>query len=238
MNQKSVLLAPFPAFIFVVFAGIFAAWLWFFHPSCYEPVLRYETQTKFTVDTVWAPAPYRIEEVVSTDIQEGKRPRKPEGVIENIEKIWLETTQKKEYTEVYYFVLQSVRFQNTSMDTATFAMRGWVRITAFPNQPIQTEIEKIRLAPGQFYTFHFRVDLPPGYDLQILDSLNEYNCVLRASPARVVRKHEFTEKVPRKIQCNRCCEVCEDEVVKPDDLIAPNSISKRKNSVPVGKTAR
>ena len=225
MSRNSVFQSPLPALILVLFAGIFAAWLWFFHPSCYGPVVRYEPQTRTVFDTIMAPAAYRIEEVFSSDIQVGKRPKQAEGVLDNLEKLWYDATQK-EYTEVCYYVLQSVRFQNASLDTATFATRGWLRINTAPSLPIETAPEKVRLAPGEFFTFHFRLDLPSGYDLQTIDFLREDNCRFEAGPARTIRKREVTALVARKVQCNHCCEVCEDEASQTTSLKSSSAVSK------------
>lgn len=225
MSQDSVFKSPLIALILVLFTGVFAAWLWFFHPSCYGPVVRFEPQTSTVFDTIWAPAAYRIDEIFSSDIQVGKRPKQAEGILENIEKLWYDATQK-EYTEQCSYVLQSVRFQNASMDTATFSTRGWLRINTAPSIPIETAPEKVRLAPGEFFTFHFRLDLPTGYDLQIIDFLREGNCRFEASPARTIRKREVTTMVARKVQCNHCCEVCEDEAKQTTPLKASSAVSK------------
>ncbi|MCC6460100.1 MAG: hypothetical protein IT260_06500 [Saprospiraceae bacterium] len=216
MKQLSFFQSPVLPLVLIGVVAVFAAWLWFFQPDCYVPVVRYEQQHRIVVDTFPGPASCQILDISSSDVIAGTRPRKADNLWWQAVKTLTETAGGK-FNESFHYINQTVELQNTAIDTAVFALAGWVEITALPGAPIFAPLQKKRLAPGQSGTFKFLIELPEGYDYHILEQPTLDNIGIQASRVRCLRKKEIIEWVAVKKVCNRCRTVCEDQPRPPGE---------------------
>lgn len=214
MKQLSFLQGPLLPSTLIGIVSVFAAWLWFFQPNCYTPVVRYEQQESIRVDTSWGPASCQVLDINSSDVIAGTRPRKADNLWWQAVKTITETAGGQ-FSEEFHYINQTVVLQNTAIDTAVFALAGWVEITARPGEPIFSALQKKRLAPGQAGTFKFLIELPTGFDYHILELPRPETIGVQASRVRCLQKKQVTEWIAVKKICNRCCSVCEDQI-KPD----------------------